>query len=164
MSAGHHEKELDLYDKRILSELEQNARVSIKEVANKVGLSRNAVANRISRLEKTGKIAGYTIHRGFDNQLQTRSTAIMMIQRSDRMKGDDVIDFLRQIQEVKFCYVVSGTLDLILELEAETHDRIREIWRQLSDLPGIIDTRTSFVLTTLISRDCLSNQEKENEI
>ena len=52
---------LDRADERILGELTHNARMSHAELAEKVNLSRNAVRQRIERLERDGQIQGYTI-------------------------------------------------------------------------------------------------------
>ena len=51
---------LDQIDQRILAELTKNARISHAELATKVLLSRNAVRQRIDRMERQGYIQGYT--------------------------------------------------------------------------------------------------------
>lgn len=51
---------MDIIDKQILSLLEQNARISVKELANRVALTPPAVSQRIHRLEEQGIIEGYT--------------------------------------------------------------------------------------------------------
>ena len=51
---------LDKLDRKILSSLLSNGRESIANLSRNIGLSRTAVAERISRLEKTGIIKGYT--------------------------------------------------------------------------------------------------------
>ena len=52
---------MDKLDKKILSLLAQNARMSVKEIAEQVSLTSPAVSSRIHRLEKEGVIGGYTV-------------------------------------------------------------------------------------------------------
>ncbi|MCT6593227.1 winged helix-turn-helix transcriptional regulator, partial [Pantoea dispersa] len=59
---------LDGIDQRILSELTKNARVPHAELAGKVLLSRNAVRQRIDRMERQGYIQGYTVVAGVETQ------------------------------------------------------------------------------------------------
>lgn len=54
----------DRADERILAELARNARIPHAEIADKINLSRNAVRQRIERLERSGHIGGYTIIAG----------------------------------------------------------------------------------------------------
>lgn len=57
---------IDPIDERILEELRHDARLPTAELARRVNLSRNAVRQRIERLEREGSIAGYTIALGPD--------------------------------------------------------------------------------------------------
>src|SRR6478735_106746 len=52
--------QLDRIDRKILSSLQENGRLSMAELANAVGLSKTPVAARVRRLEKDGYILGYT--------------------------------------------------------------------------------------------------------
>lgn len=68
------------------------------------------------------------------------------------MRGSDVLQAIRGIEEVVSCDVMSGDFDLVLRVEASEADRIRLIWQQISALPGVKDTVTAFALTSLIDR------------
>ena len=52
---------MDAIDDQIFAELRQNARISFSELGRRVGLSTNAVAARVRKLEAEGFIAGYTV-------------------------------------------------------------------------------------------------------
>ena len=52
-------KELDKTDRKILKLLQQNARIAMTELAEKVGLSTTPVTERVRRLEREGIISGY---------------------------------------------------------------------------------------------------------
>ncbi len=142
----------DEIDAQILAELRRNARISLAQLGGKVLLSRNAVRQRIERLERDGFINGYTIKESAGNGAPTVN-AVLLIQRQDRMRGGDVIAGLRAIPEITTCDVVSGgELDLIARVEAPDAARIQEIWRQVSEFPGVRDTTTALSLSTVIDR------------
>lgn len=136
---------LDNYDKVILDELTKNARISHSELATRVHLSRNAVRQRVERLEKDGVIAAYTIVQG--DTSNSAVVAMMFIYRNDRMRGTGILKTLRSFSEVKTCDVMSGEVDIVVRLEASSADRIREIWDIVASSPEVKDTVTSFALS-----------------
>lgn len=143
---------LDRADERILAELTRNARIAHAELATKVNLSRNAVRQRIDRLERDGLIQGYTIVAGDGRPPASTIAAMMFVYRQDRMRGGDVIHALRRIPEVVSCDVMSGEFDLVVRVEATEADRIRQVWQEISALPGVRDTLTAFALSSMIQR------------
>ena len=146
---------LDEIDLRILEELRVNARTSHAQLGEVVRLSRNAVRQRIERLERDGRILGYTIVETVPDRA-ARVSATLLIDRVDRMRGADVITVLRTIPEIVRCDVVAGELDLIARIEAPDPGRIQEIWRQVAQLPGVRDITTAMALSTVIDRDPVS--------
>jgi len=143
-------RQIDEIDGKILFELTEDARSSHAEIAHKVNLSRNAVRQRIERLERDKVIAGYTIRRG-QALASSRIAAIIFVYRHDRMRGADVLSTLKRIPEIESCDVMSGEFDLVLRVEATEPDRIRQIWQQIAALDGVRDTVTSFVLSSVIA-------------
>jgi len=143
---------LDRADERILAELTRNARIAHAELAAKVNLSRNAIRQRIDRLERDGLIQGYTIVVGDGRPAASTIAAMMFVYRHDRMRGGDVIHALRRIREVVSCDVMSGEFDLVVRVEATGADRIRQVWQEISALPGVRDTLTAFALSSMIQR------------
>lgn len=141
----------DEIDARILAELRLNARISLAKLGERVLLSRNAVRQRIERLEREGYIQGYTIKEIPDGD-SPRVSAVLLVYRQDRMRGLDVIAGLRAIPEVVTCDVVSGELDLVVRVEASDAARIQEIWKQISAFPGVQDITTALSLSTVIDR------------
>lgn len=141
---------MDGTDHRILAELTANARVALVELAARVHLSRNAVRQRIERMERDGVIAGYTVVRGA--AAAGRVTAIVMVYRTDRMRGAHVVTALERIPEVVRCDILSGEFDLFVTVRADSMDRIGEIWEMIAALPGVENTVTSLSLTRVIDR------------
>lgn len=145
-------KNLDRIDEVLLAELKANARASHAELSSKVNLSRNAVRVRIERLEREGFIRGYTIVIGDGESSQNLTTALMFVYRHDRMRGGNVLHALRKIPEVVACDVMTGDFDLLVRVESAEADRIRQIWQQISEMPGVRDTLTAFALSTVIRK------------
>lgn len=141
---------LDEIDQKILIELEKNARLPIAKLALRISLSRNAVRQRVARMERNGVISGYTIKLGDKTTLQNNLSAFMFISRKDRMRGADVTAAILKIPEVKSCHIVSGNLDIIVHIKAASQDRIQEIWQELSKMASILDISTSFSLSSII--------------
>lgn len=142
---------LDSIDNRILKELRSNARISHARLGELVRLSRNAVRQRVDRLERDGQIRGYTIVEG-SALTASPARATLLVDRVDRMRGAGVIAALRDIAEVVQCDVVAGQLDLVVRIEAPDTARITEVWRQIADLPGVRDITTALSLSTVIDR------------
>ncbi|WP_442574815.1 Lrp/AsnC family transcriptional regulator [Microbacterium sp. F51-2R] len=145
--AGLH---LDEIDHRILAELTADARVPLVTLATRVHLSRNAVKQRMERMERDGVIDGYTLRRGSGSA--RRMTAVVLVYRADRMRGGGVITELARIPEVVRCDILSGQFDLLVTVVADSMDRIGEIWEQIAALPGVADTVTSVSLSRPIDR------------
>lgn len=140
---------LDKIDERIIDELAGNSRLAHNDIAMKVNLSRNAVRLRIERLERDGYIKGYTIVRGDPAHNDTSISALIFVYRQDRMRGAEVVRKITSMREVVSCHVMSGDLDIVLRIEASTPDKIHKVWNDISALPGVVNTVTSFVLSVI---------------
>jgi DNA-binding Lrp family transcriptional regulator len=140
---------LDPLDERIIAELRLNARAAHAELATKVNLSRNAVRQRIERLERDGAIQGYTVRTGEGRQASSIN-AVIFVYRYDRMRGAEVLQALRAIPEVIQCDVMSGEFDLMLRVGAASPERVHKVWNEISALSGVENTVTSFVLSSVV--------------
>tara|TARA_B110000858_G_C17582990_1_gene372065 strand:- start:233 stop:673 length:441 start_codon:yes stop_codon:yes gene_type:complete len=141
--------ELDDVDKKIIQALTDNARMPVSDLSRLVNLSRNAVTHRIQRLEKSNIIKGYQVILSDGLPVKDAVVAIMMVYRKDRMRGKEVIKYVEKVSEVVSCYIMSGDYDVILNVQARSHERIHEIWQDISALSSVDDTRTTFVLSVV---------------
>ncbi|MDX2758468.1 Lrp/AsnC family transcriptional regulator [Streptomyces europaeiscabiei] len=142
---------MDAIDEKIITELTRNGRISHSELASKVLLSRNAVRQRIERLEREGHVAGYTIVRAGGDTSDVVS-ALVLVYRQDRMRGGDVLAALKRIPEVAICEILSGDFDIMVRLEAASLERIRNIWEDIAEMPGVRDTVTALTLSRVVNR------------
>ncbi|MFG2279619.1 Lrp/AsnC family transcriptional regulator [Streptomyces asoensis] len=143
---------MDAIDERIITELTRNARISHAELGQRVRLSRNAVRQRVERLERQGHIGGYTIVRPSCGPDRETVAAHVLVYREDRMRGAEVLAALKRIPEVVSCDVLSGQFDLLVSVEADSLERVRGIWEQMAQMPGVRDTVTALALSRVVSR------------
>lgn len=139
--------QIDKFDRKIIEILTDNARISITELSSIINLSRNAVANRINKLETSGLIKGYTTILGDVLDDDRLVVAAIMVFRKDRMRDKDVIDYANKVPEIKSCYIVSGEYDLFLLIKAPSQERIHEIWTDISNFKCVKGTEVIFAMS-----------------
>jgi DNA-binding Lrp family transcriptional regulator len=118
--------ELDEMDTRILSLLAEDARLSMREIARRVSLSPNSVAERISRLEERGVLLGYHA-RIAPSVLGYRLEAIIGLQTTQSISLEDILRELMKVPEVEGAYVVSGDWDVVVRLRVRDHQHLRNV-------------------------------------
>jgi len=140
---------IDALDWQILSQLERHARMTWAELANQLGVSPPAAADRVRKLEEAGVIRGYLTqidaHRvGYD---LTAFIAVTLEHPRDRDGFLAEVDSNPAIQE---CHHIAGDGDYLLKVRCRgTQGLERLITHQLKELPGVAQTRTTIVLSTV---------------
>lgn len=137
-------RNLDQVDAQLLELLKSNAREPTASLARKLDLSRTAVQDRISRLERDGVIAGYTIQLGEGVPIE-RLQAIVRF-TIDPKFTTSIIRNIKDHHEAKSCYSVSGAFDLVVIVGAETAVRLNEVLRDFGEIEGVERTTSSIVL------------------
>jgi len=142
---------LDTTDRRILTVLQRQGRMSNADLAERVNLSASACHRRVQRLETEGYIAGYVAL--LDAQkLGLPSTVFVEITLSTQ--AEDVLDAFEKavarIPNVLECHLTAGAADYILKVVAEDTEDFARIHRQhLARLPGVANMQSSFALRTV---------------
>jgi Lrp/AsnC family leucine-responsive transcriptional regulator len=113
---------------------------------------RNAVRQRIERLERQGHIADYTIVRSSNRTGEDMVSALVLVYRQDRMRGGDVLAALTRLPEVVLCEILSGEFDIMVRLEAASLERVRTIWEDTAQMAGVRDTVTALTLSRIVNR------------
>jgi DNA-binding Lrp family transcriptional regulator len=137
-------------DKRLIALLEANARESLVSLSRKLGLSRSTVQERMSRLERSGAIAGYTVRQG--SGLRNSQLHAIVRFTMDPKNTPSVVDKIKAMNEVKSCYSVSGAFDLIVFISADSALRLNQILNDLGTLAGVERTTSSIVLAIEFER------------
>jgi DNA-binding Lrp family transcriptional regulator len=137
-------------DRELLALLKDNARMPISELARKLNVSRTAAQARLSRLERSGVINGYTI-RLSDSYQENNIKAIIMIKLPPKKRAK-VEQTLKAIPELTSLYSISGTFDLSAIVTAPSVPELDKIIDQIGALEGVEETQSSVILSTKIDR------------
>ena len=141
---------MNIIDKRLLSLLRTNARMSTSELARQLGISRSTVQSRLKRLEEKKIIAGYTIQYGSDYERKLIS-AYVLIKVAQKLTGKVYVS-LKKIPQLRALYSISGDYDLIAVITAESTEELSTLLDDVVNLSGIERTNSSVVLETKFSR------------
>lgn len=138
--------EVEETDRRILSLLAADGRMSFTDLGRATGLSTSAVHQRVKRLEQRGLIKGYgaTIDH---EQMGRPLTAFISITPIDPSQPDDYPDRLAGIGAIESCWSVAGEESYILKVRVETPADLEELLARIRAAANV-STRTTIVLST----------------
>lgn len=137
---------MDETDHQLLSLLRQDARLSVAALAQKLGVSRGTVSNRIRRLEDDGVIVGYTVRLRPDVQHNTIKAWMSIAVEGNQTRT--VIASLLGEPGVASLHDTNGRWDLLAELRAENLQELAKVLERIRLLKGISNTETSIHLET----------------
>lgn len=145
---------LDTIDLQILRALQENARLTTKELAARVNLSTTPVFERMKRLEKGGLIRKYVavldaekLGRGFTVFCSVK------LKQMNRKVARDFISVIRDIPQVTECYNISGEYDYLLKIQAQSMKYYNEF---IINVLGTIDSIGS-ILSTFVMDEIKNN-------
>ncbi len=111
---------LDGKDLSILRLLQQNARITVKEISQQIHLSTTPVHERIKRMEETGVIKQYVTL--VDNAKVKKGLMVICyvsLKQHSKNAGNKFIKTIHDLNEVVECYNISGEFDFMLKVVAE---------------------------------------------
>ncbi|WP_227010383.1 Lrp/AsnC family transcriptional regulator [Pelagibius marinus] len=135
---------LDRIDRAILNELARNARISMIELGQKVGLSKTPVTARVKRLEAEGVITGYGAELSA-GRLGLEHVAFLEVRLADtREQALQAFNAaVRQIAEVEECHMIAGGFDYLVKVRTrDIGDYRRVLSESISRLPHVASTST----------------------
>lgn len=142
-------QDIDAIDRTILSILSREARIPMKTLAGRIGLSRSAATERVARLEKTGVIRGYRADIG---QLEEGTIDFFLLVTLRRTPALNVLDRLAGLPAVKRVSSVSGQIDLVVEASVGSINALNEFRNAVATLEEVEDLTTTIVLRREIDR------------
>ncbi|MBC7288403.1 MAG: Lrp/AsnC family transcriptional regulator [Armatimonadetes bacterium] len=134
---------------RILRILEEDCRVSAAEIARRIGATEEQVKEAIAQAEADGTILGYSAIVNWAKVSPDRVYAFISVSATPQrdIGFDEVARRIAGFPEVHSVYLVSGTSDLTVVVEADDFREIASfVAEKLAPLPGVNSTATSFVL------------------
>ena len=135
---------MDDKDLTILRLLREDARSPLKTIAAEVGLARSSVRERITKLENAGTIRGYRADIAAPEP-RAGLRAVLLL-RLTQTPSPRTVAAITGRSDVRRCYSVSGDIDLIVEIEGETMDRLNLTRDTIAQLPLVADVTTMPIL------------------
>ena len=142
---------LDRTDLRLLAALQDDARLTVAQLAEKVSLSASPCWRRVKRLEEAGYIEGYHAHLSASRLGHGITAFVSVVMGSHTQEVARAFEAtVQDIPQVVACHDVSGQYDFLLEVVAADLAAYGEFARNvLQDLPGVTELHSSFSLKSL---------------
>ena len=140
---------LDETDLKILSLIQRDAKLNVKDIAIRLNLTKTPVYERIRRLERDGVIEKYVAI--VDRKKLSPSILVFISGKLQVNQFDDTEVFyeaVRQLEEVMECYLMSGEYDFLLKVIVRDLDADHDFYaKKLARVPHVSYVNSSFVLT-----------------
>ncbi len=140
--------ELDKKDLAILSLLQENARITIKEISGKVHLSTTPVHERIKRMEESGVIKQYATlldHAKVNKALMV--ICYVSLKQHSKNAGVKFIRTMQELNEVVECFSISGEFDFMLKVICEDMNTYYDFHvNKLSQIENMGHVQSIFVM------------------
>ena len=136
--------EMDVFDRKIIDVIAVEGRITVTELAKRIGLSKSPTQARLRRLEETGVVRGYRAL--FDPiRLGRDHVAFVEVKLSDTRESA-LAAFnaaVTQIPEIEQCHLIAGAFDYLLKVRTSGMTSYRLVLAErLSTLPHVANTST----------------------
>jgi Lrp/AsnC family leucine-responsive transcriptional regulator len=138
---------LDSFGRRLLDELQANARLSLAELGRRIGLSPTATAERLKQMEEVGILHGYTVE--IDREALGLEVMAFIRMSCSGQNYHRLLDYVQTLEEIRECHHLTGGDDFLLKVTTTS----------MADLEALIEALlpygnpvTSLVLSTPVER------------
>ncbi len=150
----------------ILSLIEKNSKIDIKEIATRLGISELEVADELKAMEEENVICGYHTLIDWEKTTIEKVTALIEVRVTlQRGQGfDRIAERIYNYPEVKSVYLISGGFDLLVTLEEKSLKEISAfVSDKLSTLDSVLSTATHFILKKYKDHGTILNKDKTDK-
>ena len=140
-------RDLDDVDRKILRKLQEDARISFKEIAKEVGTSEATVFVRVKKLQKSGVIKGF---RAILNppSVGKQVTAFALV-KAEPKSYPRMLAQLMNLEDICEIHDVTGAYYSILKMRTTNSEQLAEILDKIGEIEGVAGTETVIVLRTI---------------
>lgn len=134
---------------KILTFIEKNSRIDLKELAIVLGVDEAAVMNELEKMEEEHIICGYHTIIDWDKVGLEKVTAMIEVRVTPQrgMGFDKVAERIYNYPEVNSVYLISGGFDFMVTIEGKTLREVSQfVSDKLSPLDSVLSTKTNFIL------------------
>jgi Lrp/AsnC family leucine-responsive transcriptional regulator len=142
---------VDRYDRQILTLLQRQGRVSWSELGEHINLSASAAQRRVAALQEQGYLSGFkAVLDAKRLGYQVHAQLEVNVERSNKELAEKFRQHVMATPEVLSCYMVSGSVDYILEVVATDIDAYaRFIEKEILEIDGVKDASSTIFLRTI---------------
>lgn len=137
---------LDQTDIRIIEQLKQNGRASMREIAENIGVAPSTVSGRFQKLEDEGIIKGFSPIIDYEKTGFSLTTVLEIRAAADTIP--EVAEKLQSRNQVISFFEVTGTTDMILIGKFLDREDLNSFVKNLQKTEGVNSTETHIVLTS----------------
>ena len=137
---------MDELDNRLLNALHRDARASLSELAELLGVTRTTVRSRLQRLKQSGEIVGFTVvtRQGVS---ESPVRGLMMLEIEGR-GTERIRSRIAAMREVGAVHSTNGSWDLIVEIGTDTLVAFDEVLFAIRRMEGVTRSETNLLLST----------------
>jgi Lrp/AsnC family leucine-responsive transcriptional regulator len=139
---------MDDIDKKILQNLQKNARMTISDLSSEISLSMPAISERLKKLEASGVIKQYTVILD-PEMLNKHLMALMFVRLDNPVSGDSFAAFIKTEPEIKECFYITGDFDYSLKIVTESTHTLERLLTRIKNQVGIVKTKTIVILSSI---------------
>lgn len=156
---------LDLIDIKLLKLLQENSRLTTKELAQEVGLSISPVYERVKRLENEGYITRYVaVLDPVSLNLGFVAFVAVKLNKQSYEGAMEFVNVVREIPEVTECFSVAGPYDYIMKVFAPDIQYYRTfVLEVLGSMPSVGHIQSTFVMSMVKNTTSLPMRQLEKE-
>ena len=150
----------------ILTMLERDGRISIKQIAVALGREEADVQAVIKKYEEDGTILKYTALINKDNLEEEHITAFIEVKISPQLgEGyDRIAQRIYQYDEVDSLYLMTGSYDLLVSMTVKSmKDATAFVYEHLAAIEGVSSTSTRFIMKKYKEQNCVFVKTPEQE-
>ncbi len=138
---------LDETDRRIISVLQNDARASMRSIAEQAGVSLGTVSNRVRRLEEAGVIRGYSVQ--LDPELSGWELTVVIGLRIEKGRLIEIQEKIAKDIRVYGAYDVTGEFDSMIIARARDRRDLDDLSKNVISIDGVESSVTHLVLNTV---------------
>jgi len=139
--------QLDDADRKILTELQQDARASFKAIAEDIGVSEATVFVRVKKLKEAGILKGFRAI--VDPTAVGKPLTAFILVRAQPKIYQNVLNSLKRIDDIYEIFDVTGQYYSVLKVRTTGTDQLSKIIDQIETIEGVAGTETIIVLRTV---------------
>ena len=151
---------------KILTFIEKNSRIDLKELAIVLGVDEVTVANELEAMEAENIICGYHTLIDWDKTGIEKVTALIEVRVTPQrgMGFDKVAERIYNYPEVNSVYLISGSFDFMVTIEGSTLREVSQfVSDKLSPLESVLSTKTNFILKKYKDHGTVMAEQKKDE-